>query len=127
MKLIRLAPGALLAALLLAAGCAQPVAAPERGAAAPSPPAGLTDAAFDTWLQGERTRLAKEREAARQRHDADELACWRRFAVNDCLRDARQRRRDVLSAARRDELVLNALERERQTAARLRAIEQKGR
>ncbi|HMN21826.1 MAG TPA: hypothetical protein PKA16_10595 [Ottowia sp.] len=115
------------AVLLLMAGCAQPVAAPETSVAALAPPAGLAEADFDAWLKGERTRLAQQRESARQRHAADELACWRRFAVNDCLREARLRQRDVLAAVQRDELALNALERERRTAARLRAIEEKNR
>lgn len=115
-----------LLAALLATACAQPVVAPEV-TEAPTPPAGLADADFDAWLRDQRARLAQQREAARQRHADDELACWHRFAVNDCLRAARQRQRDVLALARRDELALNALERERQTTARLRAIEQKKR
>ena len=118
---------AVAAILLLAAGCAQQAVQPETPALPPVPPPQLDAAGFDAWLQGERARLADQREAARTRYAQDELACWRRFAVNDCLRQARLRQRAELQAARRDELALDALERDRKTEARLRAIEEKAR
>lgn len=114
------------AALLLLAGCAQQAVQPEPGLP-PVPPPGLDGAGFEAWLQGERARVAGQREAARKRYQEDELACWRRFAVNDCLRRARLRQRAELQVVRRDELALNALERDHKTAARLRAIEEKNR
>ena len=114
-----------LALILLAAGCAQgplPAAPARHASAALQAPTG---APFEPWLQRERDRVAQQREAAQQRYHDDELACWRRFAVNDCLSEAKQQRRGTLDALRQQELQLNALEREQRSAARLRAIEQK--
>lgn len=109
---------------LLAGGCAQGPAAPAAASAAPTlqAPAGQP---FEPWLQAERERVARQREAAQQRYRDEELACWRRFAVNDCLGEAKRERRGQLDALRRQDLQLNALERERRTAQHLRQIEQK--
>ena len=104
----------LLAVLVVAgvAGCASrgaTDAAPE-SAAVPAPvtvamPAHLADKDFAPWLQGERSRIASARSAAQQRfHDA-ELACWRRFAVNDCVRKARVERRTAMDQLRQEELL----------------------
>lgn len=119
----------LLSLVVTAVGCAAPAPrdATTQPASTLAAPAGLTDAEFGAWLRGERDRVARERSAARERYDSDERACWQRFAVNDCLREARVRRRDVLDALRRDELALNAIEREHKTSARLRALGQKSR
>ena len=124
----------LLAVLVVAgvAGCASrgaTDAAPE-SAALPAPvtvamPAHLADKDFAPWLQGERSRIASARSAAQQRfHDA-ELACWRRFAVNDCVRKARVERRTAMDQLRQEELLLTEMERQRRTAERLRQLEQK--
>jgi hypothetical protein len=94
---------ALLALLaLLAGGCAQGPAAPTAASAAPTlqAPAGQP---FEPWLQAERERVARQREAAQQRYRDDELACWRRFAVNDCLGEAKRERRGQLDALRQQE------------------------
>ena len=42
---------------------------------------------------------------------AVEKACWKRFAVNDCVSRARQQRRQTQDRLRQQELALNALER----------------
>lgn len=110
--------------VLLAGGCAQGPVVPPAAGAAPTlqAPAGQP---FEPWLQAERERVARQREAAQHRYRDDELACWRRFAVNDCLGQAKRERRGELDALRRQDLQLNALERERRTAQHLRQIEQK--
>ena len=113
---------------LLAVGCAQPRAPEdeaERAQAALAAVKAPSDMPFAPWLQGERERVTRERGTAQQRYQDDELACWHRFAVNDCLRDAKQQRRATLDGLRQQEIGLNALERERRTAERLRAIERK--
>ncbi len=69
--------------------------------------------------------MATERRAAQQKFEAAELACWRRFAVNDCVRKARVERRAAVDRLRQQELLLNDLERQRRTAERLRRLEQK--
>lgn len=126
----------LLAVLVVAgvAGCAsrgatdaapESVAAPAPALATVAMPAHLADKDFAPWLQGERSRIASARSAAQQRfHDA-ELACWRRFAVNDCVRKARVERRTAMDQLRQEELLLNEMERQRRTAERLRQLEQK--
>ena len=121
---MRYPTGLLIAAALTLAGCAAPRQPVDAGPAL-AVPQGLADAPFAQWLAAQRQRIAQGRAAARQRYHDDERACWQRFAVNDCLRDARLQRRGVLDALRRDEQGVNAAERERRTGERLRAIEDK--
>ena len=80
---------------------------------------------FAVWLQDERAQVAGQRAAAEQRFHEAELACWHRFAVNACLSEAKQQRRATLDALREKDLALNATERDRRTAERLRTLEQK--
>ncbi|MDO5693143.1 MAG: hypothetical protein Q4G70_11825 [Pseudomonadota bacterium] len=115
-------------ALIGVSGCASrgvDAGPPDRAPVTVTMPAQLSDADFAPWLEGERARVAATREAVQQRfHDA-ELACWRRFAVNDCVRRARLERRGKLADLRQEELLLNELERKRRTEERLRQLEQK--
>ncbi len=73
------------------------------------------------WLDVQRSRIQTERAEALRRFDEAEKACWQRFAVNDCLRDARASRRSALERLRQQELAVNEVERQRRTAARRRA------
>jgi len=93
-----------------------------RALVAAAPPEGEP---LEPWLGTERARIQAERGAAGQRFSEDEKACWQRFAVNDCLRKARQQRRATLNRLRQEDLALNDLERTRRTATRLRQLEQK--
>ena len=68
-------------------------------------------AALEPWMAAERSRIAAEQNAARQRFEQAEKACWKRFAVNDCVSRARQQRRQTQDRLRQQELALNALER----------------
>lgn len=86
-----------------------------------------TEPAFGQWLSEQRQRVRTLREQAEQRFKSDEQACWQRFAVNDCVHDARVRRRAVMESVRLQDLALNDLERQRRTADRLRALEEKQR
>ena len=94
-------------------------------AAEPTPPEGADEAGFAAWLAEQRNDVAQQRSAANSAYDAQELVCWRRFAVNDCLRAARVQRRQQLDAAREQDLHLNDLERGRRADQRLRAIADK--
>ncbi|RYX89262.1 MAG: hypothetical protein EOO28_33440 [Comamonadaceae bacterium] len=76
-------------------------------------------------VESERARVAAERSAAESRFRNEEKACYIRFAVNDCLNEARTRRRVALADLRRQDLSLNEAERKRKGAERLKAIEQK--
>lgn len=73
----------------------------------------------------ERARIAAERGKAEARYQDEERACWARFAVNDCLAEARARRRSALADLRRQEISLNDAERKQRAAQRLRSVEQR--
>lgn len=73
----------------------------------------------------ERVRIAAERSRVEAQYQGEERACWGRFAVNDCLAEARARRRSALADLRRQEISLNDAERKQRAAERLRAIEQR--
>ena len=57
----------------------------------------------------ERAQLAQQREQLQQAYDRTAKDCWQRFAVNDCLAQARQLRRSRSEPLRQRELELNAL------------------
>ncbi len=70
-----------------------------------------------------RARIAAERQAIAQRLSQQEVACYQRFAVEDCLRKARTQARTEDNALRREELEINDAERREKSANRLRSIE----
>lgn len=120
----------LLGALACAACASRDLATGAQAAAAPLPSSvqpgeDLSDRAFSHWLSVERDRIERARAVARERFEAAELGCWHRFAVNDCISDARSERRATLDALRREELAVNQHERARRTAARMRQLEDK--
>lgn len=117
-------PVFLLAMVLALAGCARPML-PEATSTLVVP-AAMDDAHYDVWQRAERERITQARQAADARYQAEELDCWQRFAVNDCLRDARRARRVVQDRMRQEELTLKTEERARQTRARQQAIDSKG-
>lgn len=73
----------------------------------------------------ERQRLGQERAEHEARYLQAERVCYSRFAVSDCLRDARKARRLALDELRREELILNDLERQNKAIAALKRIEDK--
>lgn len=70
-------------------------------------------------VAAERSRIQVERAQAESRYVQEQAACYARFAVNDCLRDARARRRQAVDRLRRQEVSFNDAERQR------RALEQR--
>jgi colicin import membrane protein len=70
----------------------------------------------------ERAAIAAERAAVQQRFVAEERDCQGRFAVNACVEDARQRRREALAQLRERELKLDQAERQRRAAERREAV-----
>ncbi len=77
------------------------------------------------WVASQRERIATVRDAAAERFANQEKDCWKRFAVNACIRAANDERRATLDRVRREELTLNDLERKRSATSRLEEIEQK--
>lgn len=75
----------------------------------------------------ERARIEAERKQVDAAFQSDERACYSKFAVNDCVKDARARRRAALADLRRQEISLNDALRKRRAAERLRAIEERER
>lgn len=110
------------------AGCAGPGSAPAGSADQPAVPPSvqaLPQAQFDAWLQGEHAQIAREKAAIEKRYHTAGFTCWQRFAVNDCLRDARRRRRAELAPVTKTELAVNAAQRDYETRQRMQEIEQK--
>ena len=62
-------------------------------------------------LGAERQRISAERAGHETVYLRAEALCYSRFAVSDCLRDARTERRLAMDELRRQELLLNDMER----------------
>lgn len=75
--------------------------------------------------QAQRLRITQERERQDALYGAAERMCYQRFAVNDCLHAARLQRRAALDELRRQEVILNDLDRQAQAQAAIERIGQK--
>jgi colicin import membrane protein len=73
----------------------------------------------------ERARMQSLRNQAQSQFAQEEIQCYQKFAVNDCLQKARVIRRDLLADLRRQDLSLNAAEAKRKGAEQLARIEEK--
>jgi hypothetical protein len=74
-------------------------------------------------VQAERARIAAERSRIEAAYQEAQKACYRKFAVSDCINEARGLRNDQLADLRRQEIHLNDADRKRRTAERLRELE----
>lgn len=72
-----------------------------------------------------RARISAERAAIQQRLKQQETVCYQRFAVENCLSEARNQARLADNALRDEESAINAVERREKSAARLHSIEEK--
>jgi colicin import membrane protein len=79
----------------------------------------------DSQVEADRVRIAAQRKQVDTAFAAQEVACYRKFAVNDCLKAARAQRREQLADLRRQELSLNEAQRKGRSAERLRSIEER--
>ena len=96
----------------------------------------LAVVAWPAWAQApasqedrdaiEKSRIGAERQAIESRYDQDRAACYQKFAVQDCLNDARRKRRAQVEVLNRQEAAINDAERKRRGAAELERLEQKG-
>lgn len=128
--LFRTRASLLTAALMLALpwGAALAQAADTVAEKAPVLDSGATKAqraAVKQQRDAERARITAERKAIQQRRSQEEAACYKRFAVEDCLSATRTRARLADNALRDQESAINAVERREKSAARLLSIEQK--
>ncbi len=78
-----------------------------------------------TNFEAERARLAQERKDVDARYATEQAACYKKFAVEDCLQESRRRRRTDTDNIKRQEAVMNDFERKRRAAAQLDKLEQK--
>jgi hypothetical protein len=73
----------------------------------------------------QRQVLAAQRSDIVQAEQKQQAACWQKFAVNGCLREARLARRQALAPLRQQELTLNAQERSWRNEQRERRLQVK--
>ena len=73
----------------------------------------------------ERLRISTERSRLEAAQAIDETACYKRFWVNDCLQEVKERSRDALADLRRQEIVLNDEVRKAKAAEQLQKTEDK--
>ena len=73
----------------------------------------------------ERSRIDAERLNARVEFDQQAKACYAKFAVFDCIAQARGKQRVQLDALRREEVVLNQAAREQKVQAQLARLQAK--
>ena len=97
----------------------------------------LASVSASLWAQDDATRNLQLREAeqrewiarTRSAYDAQfkqqEIACYQRFAVNDCLLDSRRTQREVMADLRRQEMLLNDVQRKRLAAQQLLRTDEK--
>ncbi|MHB1248041.1 MAG: hypothetical protein ACYCZL_01310 [Polaromonas sp.] len=83
---------------------------------APAAKSGLIDA--------ERARISTERSRLEAGFLAEDAACYKRFAVNNCLGEVNVRRRQAMADLRRQEILLNDEERKSRGAEQIRKIEE---
>lgn len=71
----------------------------------------------------ERERIRREREAIDKNLQRTQVACYQRFAVEDCLRAARRQARTDHAVLRQQESLMDDRERRERAAQRLQSIE----
>ena len=77
------------------------------------------------FIRVQRDAIASERDGVMAVYQEEAKACWQKFAVNACLREARQHRRAALEPLRQRDLLLNAQERQWRTEQRTLRLEGK--
>ena len=73
----------------------------------------------------ERSRIQRSREQVKAEAEQANAVCYQKFAVTDCLREVRAKNRLVLDELRRQEVILNDLERQAKAIEALNKIEEK--
>lgn len=86
-------------------------------------PSGEASRALD--VARERSRIQLERAQQEARYQAQVTQCYTRFAVTECIRQARLQQRAVMEPLRRQEVMLNDAERQRKAQEQLTQIKEK--
>ncbi len=73
----------------------------------------------------ERARINEARQQAQALHTREQAACYQKFAVNNCLLEARDRNRAVVADLKRQETSLNDTERKRAAADQVLRLEER--
>jgi hypothetical protein len=89
------------------------------------PHAQIGSATGTPYTATERARIIAERAQAQLRFEKAEETCYQRFAVNDCLRQLSIERRKTLEELRRQEIILNNIDRKLQAGERLQNLDEK--
>jgi len=76
-------------------------------------------------FQLELDRIQTERGYQEARYAKEEAACYQRFAVNDCLRNVRVRRRLTMEDLRRQEIAVNDVQRRQKGVEEIQRLEEK--
>jgi hypothetical protein len=63
------------------------------------------------FVRVQREAIEQDRQVIMSSYEQAAKACWQKFAVNNCLSDARKARRAALEPLRQKDLVLNTQER----------------
>lgn len=76
-------------------------------------------------FDAERARLSQERKVIEERFNAEQKACYQKFAVEGCLQESRQKRRTATDDIKRQEAAINDIERKQRGAAAMDKLEEK--
>jgi len=76
-------------------------------------------------FETEMARIKQARSDEELRFDEQTANCYRRFAVNDCLRELKVRQRKAMEDLQRQEISINEQQRKRSGAEQLRRIDEK--
>jgi len=85
---------------------------------------GANDAA-STAVDREREQINAERAALEAKFDIEEAACYKKFAVNNCLNAIKLTRREAMTGLKQREVALNDQQRRERAADQLRKTEEK--
>lgn len=79
----------------------------------------------EAQAQVEQMRINKQREGLETQYGSQEADCYKRFAVNDCLREVRAGKRVSTEALRRQEIMLNEAQRKTRDLERVKQAQEK--
>jgi colicin import membrane protein len=93
--------------------------------AQPAGPGSQPASAAPATPDAERSRINLERARLEKGFAAEDVMCYRKFMVNNCLDEVKVRRREALADLRRQEIALEEQDRRAKAAAQISKTEQK--